>query len=70
MVTPVYIKMDSEEPLLLSERVCRQLQIVTYHLEVLQGGPAPVENTGAQQRAVISWLRTGFWSSQRQAVPG
>ena len=37
MVTPVYIKMDSEEPLLLAEGVCRQLQIVTYHPAVLKG---------------------------------
>ena len=37
MVTPIYIKMDSEEPLLLAEGVCRQLQIVTYHPDVLLG---------------------------------
>ena len=45
MVTPIYIKMDSEEPLLLAEGVCRQLQIVTYHPDVLLGSQAPVENT-------------------------
>ena len=31
MSTPVYIKMDSSTPLLLSEGVCRQLGILTYH---------------------------------------
>ena len=45
MVTPIYFKMDSEEPLLLAEGVCRQLQIVTYHPDVLLGSQAPVENT-------------------------
>ena len=29
--TPVYIKMDAREPLLLSEGVCRQLGIIAYH---------------------------------------
>ena len=29
--TPVYVKMDAPEPLLLSEGVCRQLGIVSYH---------------------------------------
>ena len=31
MKTPVYIKMDAKEQLLLSEGVCRQLGVVTYH---------------------------------------
>ena len=35
LVTSIYIKMDSEEPLLLAEGVCRQLQIATYHPDVL-----------------------------------
>ena len=34
MRTPVYIKMDAADQLLLSEGVCRQLGIVTYHDEV------------------------------------
>ena len=34
MQTPVYIKMDAADQLLLSEGVCRQLGIVTYHDEV------------------------------------
>ena len=29
--TPVYIKMDSQEALLPSKGVCRQLGMVTYH---------------------------------------
>ena len=34
MSTPIYIKMDAEEQLLLSEGVCRQLGIVSYHPQV------------------------------------
>ena len=35
MTTPVYIKMKAHDPLLLSEGVCRQLGIITYHPEVV-----------------------------------
>ena len=40
VITPVYIKMDASDQLLLSEIVCRQLGIVTYHpkVEVWHGG--------------------------------
>ena len=38
MKTPVYIKMDASEPLLLSEGVCRQLGIISYHPEVFPVG--------------------------------
>ena len=34
MCTPVYIKMDAQDQLLLAEGVCRQLGIVSYHPEV------------------------------------
>ena len=34
MKTAIYVKMDAPEPLLLSEGVCRQLGLVTYHPEV------------------------------------
>lgn len=34
LTTPVYIKMDTLEPLLLSEGVCRQLGILQYHPDV------------------------------------
>ena len=34
MTTPVYVKMDAPEELLLSEGVCRQLGIINYHPEV------------------------------------
>ena len=35
MRTPVYVKMDAHEPLLLSEGVCRQLGKITYHQDVV-----------------------------------
>lgn len=34
LTTPVYLKMDSPDRLLLSEGVCRQLGIIMYHNEV------------------------------------
>ena len=37
MKTPVYVKMDAKEQLLLSEGVCRQLGFVQYHIQVLPG---------------------------------
>ena len=38
MVTPVYIKMDAHEQLLLSEGICRQLGIIHYHPSVKPHG--------------------------------
>ncbi len=44
MCTPVYVKMDAPEQLLLSEGVCRQLGIVTYHPSLgVESGIAPVQ---------------------------
>ena len=37
MKTPVYVKMDAKEQLLLSEGVCRQLGIMQYHEQVSPG---------------------------------
>ena len=37
MRTPVYVKMDSKEQVLLSEGICRHLGIVTYHEAVTPG---------------------------------
>ena len=46
MTTDIYVKMDASEPLLLSEGVCRQLGIVTYHPEVDVSQP-PAQEVGA-----------------------
>ena len=37
MKTPIYLKMDAKESLLLSEGVCHQLGIVSYHIRVSPG---------------------------------
>ena len=45
--TPVYIKMDSSTPLLLSEGVCRQLGILAYHPSI---SVAKKEDSHAKER--------------------
>ena len=59
--TPVYIKLDAPEQLLLSEGVCRQLGIITYHPEVTRRS-GPTERTRRrgkhQSRAAPSEERT------------
>ena len=40
MCTPVYVKIYAHNPLLLSEGVCNQLTIVTYHSDVESQLPA------------------------------
>ena len=37
MKTPVYVKMNASEPLLLSEGMCHQLGIISYHPDVKPG---------------------------------
>ena len=49
--TPVYVKMDAPDPLLLSEGVCRQLGIVSYHPS-LSTDPAREVSTVAQMQSV------------------
>ena len=41
MTTPVYVKFDAAEQLLLSEGVCHQLGIISYHPDV-----QPVNRSG------------------------
>ena len=50
MQTPVYIKMDAADQLLLSEGVCRQLGIVTYHDEV---GKCKADRKQEQRKAIV-----------------
>ena len=45
--TPVYIKVDAPEPLLLSEGVCRQLKVISYH--PLVSGKKPRKPLGAAE---------------------
>ena len=58
MVTPVYIKMDAPEQLLLSEGVCRQLGILSYHpdVQVWRGGRKKVK-TPPHSKAQVPSVR-------------
>ena len=47
MCTPIYIKMDAHDPLLLSEGVCSQLGIVSYHPDVESKEPSAVPEEAA-----------------------
>ena len=38
ITTPVYVKMDAEDPLLLSKGLCRQVGVVIYHSNVWTRG--------------------------------
>ena len=51
MCTPVYIKMDSQEALLLSEGVSRQLGMVTYHSGVVVRGEQGHSHHAGQKEA-------------------
>ena len=48
MKTRLYVKMDAPDELLLSEGVCRQLSIISYHPEVL--GSTSAKQTKAPDR--------------------
>ena len=49
--TPVYIKMDGHDQLLLSQGICHQLGIILYHtdVDVWRGGKLKNMKTAAQQ---------------------
>ena len=57
--TPVYIKMDAGEQLLLSEGVCRQLGIVSYHpqVEVWRGRRRKTRSNNDMSRAKVPTVR-------------
>ena len=50
MTTPVYLKMDAKDSLLLSEGVCRQLKIISYHSKV--DGEQQSKRKGEQLAAI------------------
>ena len=52
MKTPVYIKMNAHDQLLLSEGVCRQLNIIQYHptVEAWRGGRRKIQPNQSIQR--------------------
>ena len=65
IITPVYIKMDAPEQLLLSEGVCRQLNILTYHpdVQVWRGGRKRV--SALPPRAQVPTVRIRLLQSTR-----
>ena len=63
MVTPIYIKMDAPDQLLLSEGVCRQLGIVGYHGSV---GPWPSRLKSARKEKKLS-VQSGV---EEDVLPG
>ena len=54
MKTPVYVKLNAPEQLLLSQGVCLQLRIITYHPEVCKreqpGGNGEVSGSLKERR--------------------
>lgn len=67
MCTPVYIKMNAPDQLLLSEGVCRQLGIVKYHEDVQKwrGGQKPAVKTGTPKEAKVPSIRVKLVQSVR-----
>ena len=49
MKTPVYLKMEAVDELLLSEGVCSQLDIVSYHKEVKPGLRKDIQESKSQE---------------------
>ena len=64
MMTDIYVKMDASEPLLLSEGVCRQFGIVTYHPEVDASQPQAQE-----VGATVSVPTVKVWLVQSVKLP-
>ena len=54
MKTTVYVKMDAQEQLLLSEGVCQQLGIVTYHPSIK---PSKVPDKNSDVDALVPTVR-------------
>ena len=66
MCTPIYIKMDSQEALLLSEGVCRQLGMVTYHSGVVvRGEQGHSRHAGQKEAARVPGVRVRLVDSVR-----
>ena len=75
MKTSVYIKMDTPEQLLLSEGVCRQLKIITYHPDVLgckhggdqEDGAAKKKPKAGEERSGPPEISTGRTDKESQS---
>lgn len=62
MKTTVYVKMDAQDQLLLSEGVCRQLGIVTYHPSI---EPPAVPDRNSDVEALVPTVRVRLVQSLR-----
>ena len=62
--TPVYVKLDPHDPLLLSEGVCRQLGIITYHPDVVIL-EKDKKKSGEAKEAVVPMVRVQLLQSVR-----
>ena len=62
MLTPIYLKMDAQHDLLLSEGVCRQLGIVSYHQSIT------IQE--ATKKASVNPRVTGVRARQSIFLPG
>ena len=58
LVTPIYIKMDVHDQLLLSEGVCSQLGILEYHKNVWPGRELVTDELNTSGEAVVTLVRT------------
>ena len=75
MKTSVYIKMDTPEQLLLSEGVCRQLKIITYHPDMLgckhggdqEDGAAKKKPKAGEERSGPPEISTGRTDKESQS---
>ena len=67
MSTVVYVKMDAYDQLLLSEGVCRQLGIVSYHSSVDSGKSTKksTEGKSSEEVAVVPTIRVNLVKSLR-----
>ena len=65
IIEPIYIKMDAKDQLLLSETVCQQLGIISYHprVEVWNGGHQ--DKTELQLTATVPLMRVKLIQATR-----
>ena len=62
MRTPIYVKLDAADQLLLGEGVCRQLKIISYHPSVL-GKRSRRGNEDVQKDHKHRWSRGAYGDS-------
>ena len=65
MTTPVYVKMNAKEQLLLSEGVCCQLGILSYHPDVKPRKITKGDQPGAEGTARVPTVRVKLVQSAR-----